>query len=241
MKSAFIIRLSIQFAAIVALSFMLTSCMDHTRTVFGGAAQISFPITFEYRGEPFVKRNQVRDIRYIGTWGQDVPNPVGWSLLIPMPPGENPQPGEIRVTKNGSQYICGNEANDKLHPMHKFMFSFSSSIGLLVRNATPKDFSCAKSYQEIWDYLVDVDGLKPGETILHSYCMLDYGSDLTRNGFQPKGPFECRLILKRYKVEGEEKVDIAATIKTETDRSQPVVDSDHLNITLTGGVVQDPK
>ncbi len=37
------------------------------------------------------------------------------------------------------------------------------------------------------------------------------------------------------------KADIAATIFTEIDRAQPVADPDHLNITLTGAVVQDLK
>jgi hypothetical protein len=200
---------------------------DQMFTTYGGNTKVSVPITYRDGINSFAKREQTWHFKYFGSWDKALADPGGWSMFIPAK--GKLEPGEVKTVVNGKPVICGNKANDALHPMHDFYFVLSSNrLGL--RNAKPSDFGCTKTYQDIWNYIDNAPGLKSGQTVLHTYCMTEFHGGLSRAGFSPTGPFKCRFILDNYKQGSEHKADIQLTVYTETDSPNKNADGTHLNI-----------
>lgn len=198
-------------------------------TTYGGNAPVQVPTTYRLNGKPFAKPQQTWHFKYFGSWAKSTSDPAGWSMYVK--PGPTLQPGEVSKVVNGVPMVCGNKANDALHPMHDYYFVLSSN-SVLIRNAKPTDFWCDKSYQDIWNYLDGTPGLKPGQTVLHSQCMVEFIGGLTRAGFKPDGPFDCRFILDHFKKNGENRANIQVTVYTETEMGKVNDDSQQLNIDM---------
>jgi hypothetical protein len=71
-----------------------------------------------------------------------------------------------------------------------------------------------------------------GQTVLHTYCTVEYLNNLSRLGFTDKGPYKCRFILKHYKKGTEDKADIRVTVYTEMGAPFSNMDETHLNIEM---------
>lgn len=208
---------------------------DQLFSSYGGDADVLVPTSYREGGQRFSQRKQAWNIKYLGSWAKDMPDPAGWSMFVK--PGGSLQPGEVKKVVNGVPMVCGNKANDRLHPMDDYYFVLTSNR-LAIRNARPTDMGCNESYQDIWNYIDSAVGLPPGQTILHTYCMVDFLGNLTRAGFKPKGPFKCRFILKHYQSGSDSLADITLTVYTET--SSPGMDSAQLNVSMKGASLRLP-
>ncbi|MCB1800266.1 MAG: hypothetical protein KDI82_01120 [Gammaproteobacteria bacterium] len=204
-------------------------------TTYGGNAPVQVPTTYRLNSKPFATSKQTWHFKYFGSWAKSVPDPTGWSMFVK--PGPTLQPGEMSKVVNGKPMVCGNKANDALHPMHDYYFVLSSG-SILVRNAKPTDFLCDKTFQDIWNYIDSAPGLKPGQTVLHSQCMVEFIGGLTQAGFTPDGPFACRFILNHYKKNGEDRANIEVTVYTETDKAIGGYDAEQLKIDMNDAWVK---
>lgn len=210
---------------------------DQLFSSYGGDADVLVPTTYRDGGNPFPQRKQSWHFKYLGSWEKDMPDPPGWSPFVK--PGPQLQPGEVKKVVNGVPMVCGNKANDALHPMDDYYFVLTSNR-VAIRNARPTDFGCDQSYQDLWNHLDNVPGLKAGQKVLHSYCMVDFLGNVTRLGFKPKGPFKCRFILSAYKSGNADLADIQVTVYTETDTPLKNMDDAQLNITIKAAALRLP-
>lgn len=212
---------------------------DQMFTSYGGNAVVYVPTTFRDNTKPFAQRKQDWHFKYLGSWEKSLTDPSGWSMFVPLGPQQQPQPGEVKTVVNGKPVVCGNKANDQLHPMHDYYLVLTSNR-IVIRNANPTDFFCDKNktYQDIWNYLDNkTPGMPAGQTVLHTYCTLEYLGNLSRLGFTDKGPYKCRFILKHYKKGTQDKADIRVTVYTETSIPSSTDDT-HLNIYMKEAVVK---
>lgn len=208
-------------------------------TTLGADSEVHIPPRWRNTktNSPILPPNQVWHVKYLASWEKPLPDPSGWSLMIPQ--NNQPlKPGESRIMVDGFPMICGNRPNEGHHPMDTFYF-VASMQGITIRNARPVDFQCKKNFQEIWDYrdTSNAQGMKPDQTVLHTYAMIDW-ADLSIANFRPRGPFECRIILNHYKVGQAEKADMKITVYTERDTQNGNVDDYNFNIRMKGVAVQ---
>ena len=205
---------------------------DQMSTTYSGNAVVVVPTTFRNGSNSFAQRQQNWYFKYFGSWEKDLPDPSGWSMFVPLGPQQQPQLGEVKKVVNGKPMVCGNKVNDALHPMHDYYLVLSSNR-IVIRNAKPTDFLCDsnKKYQDIWNYLdTTTVGMPAGQTVLHTYCTVEYLGNISRAGFMFKGPYRCRFILKHYKNGTEDEADIQVTVYTEEDSPFGNIDDTHLNI-----------
>jgi hypothetical protein len=237
-------RTIVQSACFIGLALAINACTskdvgtilpqiapkDQMFTTYGGNTTLYLPTTFRDGSKSFAQRKQNWHFNYFGSWEKSQPDPSAWSMFIPFVPQQKLQPGEIKMVINGKPMVCGNKVNDKLHPMHDYYLGLSSNR-IVIRNAKLTDFGCEKTYQDIWNYLdKNTTGMPVGQSVLHTYCTVEYLGNLSRAGFTEKGPYKCRFILKHYMQGTQDKADIQVTVYTEMDSQFSNMDDTHLNI-----------